>query len=174
MHVGTLAWLLCILHRCHPHHLACHSCCRHFDEGGRGPKPLLWAKWKAANKLAFAGVKQLLGGRLHYALTGGAALSPTVQEWFDDIGIPIIEVIATVPLPMLVGLTPFPPSPLMSRCLPRATASPKPHHAWHRSALGQQKQPRCRCAMVAPMQRTSQAPLMRASRVWRATCDRVA
>lgn len=56
------------------------------------PNPWLWAKWQAASRLAFSNIKNLLGGRVHFAVTGGAALSHTVQEFFDDIGIPIIEV----------------------------------------------------------------------------------
>ena len=65
---------------------------RYFDEGRETPDPWLWAKWTAASKLAFGSIHKLLGGRIHYAITGGAALSHAVQEFFDDIGIPIMYV----------------------------------------------------------------------------------
>ena len=68
---------------------------RYFDEGRSMPNPWLWAKWQAASKLAFSNIKNLLGGRVHFAVTGGAALSHTVQEFFDDIGVPIVEVGST-------------------------------------------------------------------------------
>lgn len=53
--------------------------------------PFLWVKWKLAEKLVFDKVKKVFGGRLRWAMTGGAALAFPVQEFFDDIKIPILE-----------------------------------------------------------------------------------
>jgi long-chain acyl-CoA synthetase len=65
-----------------------------FDSGGKGSAPLdpwLWLRWHFVKRLILSKVTSQLGGRLHLAMTGGAALSPIVQQWFGDIGIPIIE-----------------------------------------------------------------------------------
>jgi long-chain acyl-CoA synthetase len=52
---------------------------------------LLNIKWNIANKLVFTKVKEKFGGNLKYCFTGGAALNKVVQEYFDDMGIPVLE-----------------------------------------------------------------------------------
>jgi long-chain acyl-CoA synthetase len=49
------------------------------------------AKYNLADALVFSRVKARLGGRLRFALTGGAALARGVQEFFGDMGVPIFE-----------------------------------------------------------------------------------
>lgn len=51
--------------------------------------PLLWCQWQLVHRLIFASVTNLLGGELKMCLTGGAALSPVVQQWYSDLGIPV-------------------------------------------------------------------------------------
>ena len=52
---------------------------------------LVWLQWNVAERLVLRKIKDKFGGRLRYALTGGAALPYRVQEFFDDIGIPLME-----------------------------------------------------------------------------------
>ncbi len=63
----------------------------YFDSNSTGLTPILWLKWQLAEKLVFTKLKQVFGGRLQMAITGGAALSFAVQEFFEDVKIPIIE-----------------------------------------------------------------------------------
>ena len=49
------------------------------------------AKYNLADALVFSRIKARLGGRLRFALTGGAALSRGVQEFFGDMGVPVLE-----------------------------------------------------------------------------------
>jgi len=63
-----------------------------FDkDGGRGWRPLLWLKWNLADYLVFSKVKQVMGGRLRFCATGGSKCSAEVQEFFDMIGVPLLE-----------------------------------------------------------------------------------
>eukprot|EP00047_Mylnosiga_fluctuans_P005248 m.239315 g.239315 ORF g.239315 m.239315 type:complete len:635 (+) comp13461_c0_seq1:85-1989(+) len=48
-------------------------------------------QWKIAQTIVFKKILAKLGGRLRHASTGGAALSREVQDFFGDIGVPIIE-----------------------------------------------------------------------------------
>ena len=52
-----------------------------------------WIEIKHAffDKLVFSKVRERLGGRLKYAFSGGAALSPAVAEFIDDVGIIVFE-----------------------------------------------------------------------------------
>lgn len=52
---------------------------------------LLDLKGKLFDKLVFSKVRARFGGRLKYAFSGGAALSPAVAEFIDRIGIMIYE-----------------------------------------------------------------------------------
>ena len=63
----------------------------YFDSNSVDLTPFLWLKWQVAEKLVFSKLKQVFGGRLQMAITGGAALSFAVQEFFEDVKIPIIE-----------------------------------------------------------------------------------
>ena len=70
----------------------------YFDKGKQGPfdrlvpgTPWLWLRWQVVQAAVFSSVTGLLGGRIRFGFTGGAALSPIVQQWYADMGIPILE-----------------------------------------------------------------------------------
>ena len=44
-----------------------------------------------ADKLVFSKVRARLGGNLRYMVSGSAALSSEINEWFDIVGLPILE-----------------------------------------------------------------------------------
>jgi long-chain acyl-CoA synthetase len=46
---------------------------------------------RAADRLVFASVRRAFGGRLRFAVSGGATLSPEIAEFFHAIGILIVE-----------------------------------------------------------------------------------
>jgi long-chain acyl-CoA synthetase len=52
-----------------------------------------WANFKQGlfDKLVFSKVRDRFGGRLRYAFSGGAALSPEVAEFIDNVGIMVYE-----------------------------------------------------------------------------------
>ena len=57
-------------------------------------KPLpkaLAAKYKVADKLVFSKLKERLGGRIKFMISGSAKLSPQIQKWFYGAGILIVE-----------------------------------------------------------------------------------
>ncbi|MBS1766032.1 MAG: long-chain fatty acid--CoA ligase [Acidobacteria bacterium] len=58
---------------------------------GREPKGFLAFKAKWADKLVFSKIRARTGGRLRYAVSGGAPLSPVIMEFFWSIGLPILE-----------------------------------------------------------------------------------
>ena len=58
---------------------------------GREPKGFLALKAKWADKLVFSKIRQRTGGKLRYAVSGGAPLSPVIMEFFWSIGLPILE-----------------------------------------------------------------------------------
>ncbi len=60
-------------------------------------------QWALAQRLVFDKIKGRFGGQLRYALTGGAALSPEVQTFLGDIGIPVVEVCLPSSLNSLPG-----------------------------------------------------------------------
>lgn len=52
---------------------------------------LLKVQYRLANKLVFAKIQHLVGGRAKFFISGSAALSTDVAEWFDAAGIPVLE-----------------------------------------------------------------------------------
>jgi long-chain acyl-CoA synthetase len=53
-----------------------------------------WAlllKYEALNKLAFAPIREAFGGRLKFAISGGAPLDSKLTDFFFNCGIPILE-----------------------------------------------------------------------------------
>ena len=58
---------------------------------GRSVPPLLAAQHKVADALVFSKVRARFGGRVRFFISGSAALSPEVAEWFHAAGILILE-----------------------------------------------------------------------------------
>ncbi|MEO5833247.1 MAG: long-chain fatty acid--CoA ligase [Nakamurella sp.] len=53
--------------------------------------PLLTAEHAVADKLVFSKVKARLGGNIRFFVSGSAALSAPVAEWFRAVGMPILQ-----------------------------------------------------------------------------------
>ncbi len=58
---------------------------------GKAPGGLLAIKFNLADKLVFSKVRERLGGQLRIFISGSAALSGDIAEWFNICGMPIIE-----------------------------------------------------------------------------------
>ncbi len=58
---------------------------------GRPVETMLALQRRAADRLVFAKIRHALGGRVRYAISGGAALPMHVNEFFHAVGIPILE-----------------------------------------------------------------------------------
>jgi long-chain acyl-CoA synthetase len=52
---------------------------------------MLKAQNAIANKLVFAKIQHLVGGRARFFISGSAQLSTEVAEWFDAAGVPVME-----------------------------------------------------------------------------------
>lgn len=57
----------------------------------RAGQPYGGMKYNLANKLVFSKIHALMGGRIRYFISGSAALSGTIAEWFDAAGLTILE-----------------------------------------------------------------------------------
>jgi long-chain acyl-CoA synthetase len=58
---------------------------------GRRPDPLLAAQRALADRLVLSKVRKLFGGRLRFFISGSAPLSKDVAEFFDAMGVVILE-----------------------------------------------------------------------------------
>ncbi len=58
---------------------------------GKDPGGLLAAQYKLADTLVFSKIQQRFGGRLRFFVSGAAALSHDVAQWFHAAGILIVE-----------------------------------------------------------------------------------
>ena len=58
--------------------------------GGK-PGGVLALQYGLADKLVFSKVKNAVGGRLRYFVSGGGPLAPTLNRFFNSIGMPILE-----------------------------------------------------------------------------------
>jgi long-chain acyl-CoA synthetase len=58
---------------------------------GAGPRGLLKLQQKLADKLVFDKIKQRMGGRVRFFISGSAGLSDEVQQWFYDAGLLVVE-----------------------------------------------------------------------------------
>jgi long-chain acyl-CoA synthetase len=61
------------------------------EESRQTVPPLLRAKHMVADRLVFAKIRERLGGRLRTPISGGAPLAQEIAEFFDGIGIRILE-----------------------------------------------------------------------------------
>ncbi len=57
----------------------------------RGPWKPSFLLWPLLDKLVAAKVRDRFGGRLRFAVSGGAALPPQAAKWFIALGIPILQ-----------------------------------------------------------------------------------
>ncbi|AXE38358.1 AMP-dependent synthetase/ligase [Acidipropionibacterium virtanenii] len=57
---------------------------------GRPMPPMLAARYRVADRLVFSTLRRSLGD-VRFMISGGAKLSPQVQEWFYSAGVPIVE-----------------------------------------------------------------------------------
>jgi len=58
---------------------------------GKKPGGVLALQYRLADKLVFSKVKNAVGGRLRYFVSGGGPLAPTLNRFFNSIGMPILE-----------------------------------------------------------------------------------
>ncbi|KRC66729.1 AMP-dependent synthetase [Aeromicrobium sp. Root236] len=58
---------------------------------GKAVSPVLKAKFAVADKLVFSKVRDRFGGRVRFFISGAAALSPEIAEWFHAAGVLILE-----------------------------------------------------------------------------------
>lgn len=58
---------------------------------GRPVSPVLKAKHAVADKLVFSKVRERFGGRVRFFISGAAALSSDIAEWFHAAGVLILE-----------------------------------------------------------------------------------
>jgi len=58
---------------------------------GKRPDPLLFLQYQLAYRLVLSKIKQALGGRIRVIGSGGAPISPEIQEFFHACGILILE-----------------------------------------------------------------------------------
>ncbi|WP_456696356.1 AMP-dependent synthetase/ligase [Aeromicrobium sp. P5_D10] len=58
---------------------------------GKPVSPVLKAQHAVADKLVFSKVRDRFGGRVRFFISGAAALSPDIAEWFHAAGILILE-----------------------------------------------------------------------------------
>ncbi|MEO1086288.1 MAG: AMP-binding protein, partial [Acidobacteriota bacterium] len=63
---------------------------KRLQEQGR-TSTIVETKHKVLDKLVLSKIRALFGGRVRYALSGGAALSPAVGEFIDNLGILVCE-----------------------------------------------------------------------------------
>jgi long-chain acyl-CoA synthetase len=58
---------------------------------GEAPGGLLGIQHTIADKLVFSKVRDRLGGNIKLFISGSAALSPDIAEWFKIVGMPVLE-----------------------------------------------------------------------------------
>ena len=64
---------------------------REYRLAGRPMPKSLAIKYRLAEKLVFSKLKQKMGGRIQFFISGSAKLSRRVQEWFYSAGLLIVE-----------------------------------------------------------------------------------
>jgi long-chain acyl-CoA synthetase len=58
---------------------------------GRRPGPLATLQGAIADRLVFSKIRENVGGRLRFVVSGSAPLSSSITEFFQGIGLPIVE-----------------------------------------------------------------------------------
>lgn len=61
------------------------------DEAGKTPGPILKAQQALAHKLVFSKLHEKMGGKVRFAVSGGAALPKAIGEFFQAAGVKIVE-----------------------------------------------------------------------------------
>ena len=61
------------------------------QQAGGSVGPLLWLSQQVADRLVLGRVRRLFGGRLRFVISGGAPLSPDIEEFFWACGIRILQ-----------------------------------------------------------------------------------
>ena len=61
------------------------------NQTGHGVSPLLSAQYKLADKLVLSKIRDRFGGRLRFFISGSAALDREIAQWFDAIGVVVLE-----------------------------------------------------------------------------------
>jgi len=60
-------------------------------QAGHRVSPLLAVQQKLADRLVFSTIRQRFGGRLRFFISGSAALDRDVAQWFDAVGVVVLE-----------------------------------------------------------------------------------
>ena len=60
-------------------------------QAGENVSPLLAAQYKLADKLVLSKIRDRFGGRLRFFISGSAALDREIAQWFDAIGVAVLE-----------------------------------------------------------------------------------
>ena len=60
-------------------------------QAGENVSPLLTTQYKLADKLVLSKIRDRFGGRLRFFISGSAALDREIAQWFDAIGIAVLE-----------------------------------------------------------------------------------
>jgi long-chain acyl-CoA synthetase len=60
-------------------------------QAGESVNPILGAQYKLADKLVLSKIRDRFGGRLRFFISGSAALDREIAQWFDAIGVVVLE-----------------------------------------------------------------------------------
>jgi len=61
------------------------------NQNGRRIGPMLALQYKLADRLVFSTIRARFGGRLRFFISGSAALDRDVAQWFDAVGVMVLE-----------------------------------------------------------------------------------
>jgi len=60
-------------------------------QAGRKPSPAILLQYRLADRVVLSTIRARFGGRLRFLISGSAALDRAVAQWFDAVGIPVLE-----------------------------------------------------------------------------------
>jgi len=79
---------------------------------GRELSGAMKVRWNLADKLVFSKLKERLGGRIKFMISGSAKLAPQVQRWFVGAGIMVVEGYGATETSAIASVDlPLPPTP---------------------------------------------------------------